>query len=510
VRRAAGARALRRALSILVAALALGALAAVPAAAASRPPVVMIVLDEFPADSLLRPDGHIDARRFPGFASLARHSTWFPNASTVYDSTPDAVPAILTGRLPRPAQRPSYLSHPDSVFTLLAAHGYRVRSKEEATTVCPPRLCPRVRDYGNPRANILHRRRERLDATIRSLRRSRRPVFTFHHSVLPHVPWNYLPSGRLRAGYPAGTLPDFSSPSGFGDVFLTQSNQQRHLLQVGFVDREIGKLMTRLRRTGLLRRALLVVTADHGIAFQVGVGDRRQVTSGNIEQIAPVPMFIKAPGRTKGRVNRAFARTIDVLPTVARLTGVGVPAGLDGSDAFGARVRGRTGVRMISRDFSHDLTLPAAQLHSRRRLVRDAQARLLGTGAWAGVFRIGPHPDLIGRAVGSEAVAATGATASFSVPRGLSHVRTRAASAHTGASGRIGGGLPGQTRDLAVAVNGRIAAVGRSFHLDRDPQEYFQLGYPERSLHGGRNTVALYEVTGSGSGIRLARLGSAG
>ena len=55
-----------------------------PARAATRPPVVLIVLDEFPVDSLLLPDGRIDARRFPGFASLARHSTWFPNAGAVY------------------------------------------------------------------------------------------------------------------------------------------------------------------------------------------------------------------------------------------------------------------------------------------------------------------------------------------------------------------------------------------------------------------------------------------
>jgi hypothetical protein len=37
-----------------------------------RPSVVMLVLDEFPVDFLRRPDGSIDAGRFPGFAQLAR------------------------------------------------------------------------------------------------------------------------------------------------------------------------------------------------------------------------------------------------------------------------------------------------------------------------------------------------------------------------------------------------------------------------------------------------------
>ena len=66
-----------------------------------RPPVVVVVFDEFPADDLLGPDGQIDAERFPNFAELASMSTWFPNGHTVYDSTFKAVPAILDGRLPQ-------------------------------------------------------------------------------------------------------------------------------------------------------------------------------------------------------------------------------------------------------------------------------------------------------------------------------------------------------------------------------------------------------------------------
>ena len=44
---------------------------------------------------------------------------------------------------------------------------------------------------------------------------------------------------------------------GFHDPRLTEHNHMRHLLQVGFVDRELGRLLRRLRRTRLLKRALL-------------------------------------------------------------------------------------------------------------------------------------------------------------------------------------------------------------------------------------------------------------
>ena len=67
-----------------------------------KPPVVLLILDEFPVDSLLRPDGSIDAARFPNFAALASTSTWFRNSSTIYDSTPKAIPASRSSPNLRP------------------------------------------------------------------------------------------------------------------------------------------------------------------------------------------------------------------------------------------------------------------------------------------------------------------------------------------------------------------------------------------------------------------------
>src|SRR5207247_9648376 len=66
-----------------------------------------------------------------------------------------------------------------------------------------------------------------------------------------------------------------------------------------FTDREVGRLLRQLRETGLLDKALLVATADHGFAWEVGVKDRRKVTPGNVDEIAPQPLFIKAPGQDR-------------------------------------------------------------------------------------------------------------------------------------------------------------------------------------------------------------------
>jgi hypothetical protein len=60
--------------------------------------------------------------------------------------------------------------------------------------------------------------------------------------------------------------------------------------------------------------------------------------------------------------------------------------------------------------------------------------------------------------------------------------------------GRIEGGRPGAERDLAVAVNGRVRAVGRSFHLRGRRRELFSMIFPERALHRGDNRLQLLEV----------------
>ena len=76
---------------------------------------------------------------------------------------------------------------------------------------------------------------------------------------------------------------------------------------------------------GLFDRALVVVTADHGVSFQAG-DSRRNVDASNIGEIAGVPLLIKAPGQRAGVVDSA-ATTEDILPTIGSLLGARWSAG---------------------------------------------------------------------------------------------------------------------------------------------------------------------------------------
>ena len=74
---------------------------------------------------------------------------------------------------------------------------------------------------------------------------------------------------------------------------------------------------------------------------------------------------------------------------------------------------------------------------------------------------------------------------------------------------QIAGDLTGARRrarrDLAVAVNGRIEAVGRTFHLTGDPREHYSLMVPEATLRDGRNAVEVFEVVRGGTLRLIAR-----
>src|SRR3954451_8171079 len=319
----------------------------------ARPNVVLIVFDEFGGDILRGPSGAIDAGRFPHFAALARDGTWFRNAQTKYDSTTKAVPLVLDGIAPRPKTSPAARDHPHSIFTALGAAGYRIVPSEEATAMCPVRYCPSER--GRRPAiipNLKGGRAERFERWIRSIHASRRPTFWMKHALLPHGPWVYLPDGRMPRPSGPHLLPGMQTIPGFYDDYLRHHNEQRQLLQLGFADRLIGRLIARLKREGIYNDTLIVVTADHGFAWKVGVETRRSVSLSNIDELGSVPMIVKRPRQRAGRVSGALAQTLDVTPTIADVLNVPLGYRADGRSVFSPTVAARRTVRIVKRDFT--------------------------------------------------------------------------------------------------------------------------------------------------------------
>src|SRR5829696_3797306 len=451
-------------------------------AAAKRPYVVLLVMDEFPSDSLLDRQQRIDPVRYPNFAALAADGTWFPNAYSVYDSTTKAVPLILDGVKPHPGTAADRRYHPHSIYDMFARHGYRIVDSEEASALCPPSIC-RGAHTRRPAIipNLLGGRPQRFNRWVRSIKPGK-PTLWVKHLLLPHGPYQYLPSGaRTRPG-PGDLLHGMNTVPGFHDEFLTRHNEQRYLLQLGFTDRLLGRLVRQLKREGIYDDTMIVVTADHGIAFQVGVETRRSVNQSNVEELTPVPLFVKQPGQQRGRVSDAYARTLDVTPTIADVLGWKVGYRTDGHSAFGPITRRRHSVTLNTRDFSAVVHISGRKWEARRRAVVRRRLRQFGSGDISSLFTgIGPHRELIGHP--APTVGRASVRAAVAQPDLFANVDRASGVVPAQIAGDLTGGTPGAKRDVAVAVNGTIQAVGRSFYLEGDRTEHFALMVPESSLH---------------------------
>lgn len=514
-------------------------------------PLVFLLFDEFPTISLEDEHGAIDAGRFPNFARLAKSSLWFRNMTTVSSTTTVAVPALLTGQLPKKGTLPIFQDHPNNLFTLLGRR-YRLNVIETQTQLCPTRLCKRKQQdaqtrlsslYADARTVYLHllappSLEERLPAIDESwgnfgadtgaqlaqqtrlprvdlktfyigrLRDFNRwlvrlrapgetPALDYLHVLFPHGPWLYFPDGRVRAV----TVP--RAPGRTEELWwnesLAEQAWQRHLLQVGFTDKLLGRFLDRLHRTGLWDKALVVVTVDEGDSFRGG-DSRRDPSKTNLGDIAFIPLFIKLPGQEQGRVVERHVTSVDVLPTIAAVLGVKVPWRLDGSSAL----RNGPGSRTVR---VGRFTTSYGSAQALRERARERKLRLFGSGTWGPrLSATGRYWELVGKPLGSlqlEGTVAAKAVVDKLGSRLLGSLPRRSQLIPSPLAGTISGLGPGDT--IAFALNGRVAAVSQVYR-ERGGGLRFSALAPASALRAGRNVVRAFVVSGPAASPVLREL----
>ncbi len=330
-------------------------------------PIFLVVFDELSLNSLLDRRGMIDAEQFPHFADLARSATLYRNTTTVSPQTRLAVPALLTGNIPKGHNReflPILDNYPNNLFLWLGG-SHRLNVFESTSALCPPawvgkktapwrrirrvlrgllivylhRTLPvgltsqlpdirhgwTVPEHERPRKSPPVRQFESFLAAISD---APAPSLNFIHVQMPHVPYLYLPSGK-RYVY-KGCVGLFTSEGVWkrSEAMVTVAFQ-RYLLQVGFADRLLGQLLRKLKANRLYGRSLIVVASDHGVSFRPGE-NRREPDKTNFKDILNVPLLIKAPYQKQGLVSDRPTRTVDILPSIAGILGVSSPWPTDG------------------------------------------------------------------------------------------------------------------------------------------------------------------------------------
>jgi hypothetical protein len=514
-------------------------------------PVVLLVFDELPISSLLAQNGKIDRKLYPNFAHLTDQSTWYRNASTVSDRTAFAVPFIFSGTIPEKFATGIYRHYPNNLFTLLG-ESYDLAVVESISQLCPEHLCqarnrkpwadrqlslladlktlylhivlpkgltatlpPIDKDWADfgEATEAMNTRKAFFDQFMALLDKDFQPERTLYalHVELPHSPWIFLPSARQ---YDDGsnqeaiffgiqsidTSKHKKHFSRWENEWVRTQAYQRHLLQLGYTDHLLGKILDRLEQKKIFDKALIVVVADHGISFNLK-GDMRAVERENYASILHVPLIVKYPNQTQAVVSDIPAETTDIVPTIADVLGIKIPWRHNGVSLRQAPFPERETLTAYDRDMEK-FTLPWATLSGTWTKPLRLKHSLFNSNidGFGNLYSIGPFPQLLGTKPDNSLNPKSGYRFSVRLTqaKGLENVQPNSNYIPTLLFGEMTSTRPQAhplpVVDLALSLNRRIVALSRAYKPAAGNTYKFYFMVPEFALKPGRNEAQVYVV----------------
>ncbi len=171
------------------------------------------------------------------------------------------------------------------------------------------------------------------------------PFFIAAGFYRPHCPWitpsKYfdmynmeqisLPeiSDKTSKEYPALALAS-TNPWPLNGLTTEQARECKlaYYASISFVDAQIGIVLDALDSLGLSDKTIVVFWSDHGYHLgEHGLWFKQSC----FEESAKAPLIISVPGlKSAGKVCRRIVELIDIYPTLAELTGIKPPEGLEG------------------------------------------------------------------------------------------------------------------------------------------------------------------------------------
>ncbi|MFC1702319.1 sulfatase-like hydrolase/transferase [Pseudomonadota bacterium] len=422
------------------------------------PNLVMIIFDELPLISLLNEQHEIDKVRYPNFHRLAGSANWYRNTTAIHYSTSHAVAGLMIGDDLPNYHDSVYGSSPTSsgpldrtrapynIFSLLE-DTHAIYANELVTRLAPepndsgpyiPPLKERLVELGqdtlivyghmlSPETLRGHLPQiegqwrgfasERMETTetpdwpykdsfkrlsviqqfIESIQKRNQPSFYFLHSLLPHFPFAYNEEGQIHS-LPFGFLTmHFREATGtidWPDQTTAEMAYQAHLLQLGFVDVLLGRIIDHLESLGLYDDAMILVTSDHGTSYYWGSSDTNPDELARIQAAGTlyVPWILKLPGQSIGNVFDKPMQTIDIAPTLGDLLGIDIPWEVGGLSATDH-------VPLERKRFSYlPLPLTFTSYETELEQALNYKLSLFGSNTTKGIQAIGPYKELLGMA----------------------------------------------------------------------------------------------------------------
>jgi len=492
-------------------------------------PIYIIIFDELPTVSLLDEEGNIDSVRYPHFASFSKEAYWFPNATTVAESTHIAIPAILTGNYPTQVKPSTVQDYPNNLFTLLGK-AYHLNVSETHTHLCPKEfnraLGKHSSDFQERFTTLLSdlsivylhlvlpsKWSEKIPAISQTWSHflggkkgkakqkksspKDKPLLDYRHMMTPHVPWHRLPSGKKydlapTAFFPHGILPREIWNENKWEVI---QGYQRHLLQVGYADYVLGILISNIKNNKDYNKSLIIVLADHGVSFWPQNGRRRPVNKTNFQDIMGVPLLIKLPNQSEGKISNQYVQTIDLVPTIADILKIKLPWISDGHSIFQSTpflpkellVYEQKRKELIKHSYLPK-DLEAIKTSTKRKL------EIFGSGKTKpkGLYHIGTYSNLIGKSLSNLNIKNGTLSITLKNPDYFKTINLSTDFLPSHLEGTIKDSSQ-ETLHLAIAINGTIQAVTQTFK-SRQKKTQFTAMISEEAFQNGENSVEIFII----------------
>jgi arylsulfatase A-like enzyme len=282
----------------------------------------------------------------PFLDDLATKATVFRNAYAASSWTPPSVASLFTSRYPsqhRVVMSTSKLSDSETTLAETLASGHYTTAGFSANVRLTAALgfaqgfdvwVHHPEGPIKPRGSILrHEGLEWIDGTCAARRPA--PCFLFLQYMEPHAPYQPPQPYHDRFVRPAAGIDEASANAMMRTLnFKAFTPAHVDLLEslydgeVASVDAELRALFAALEEDGILKNAVIVVTADHGEEFD----EHGRMAHGLAlyNETIRVPLIIVAPGIRPGTVIDLNVSLIDVAPTILELAGLPPQASFEG------------------------------------------------------------------------------------------------------------------------------------------------------------------------------------
>lgn len=174
-----------------------------------------------------------------------------------------------------------------------------------------------------------------VDEVMQWLDGVKRPFFAWAHFMDVHWPY-HLEEDLTRPKEVAQAWADLVHlhEVNWQDAPISPQQKQHYIdlyeQAIAYTDAQIGRLLDYLDHSPFADNTMVIVVSDHGEEF-LERGYWGHVEINLFDEILRVPLLMRLPGQTAGKVISQQVRTLDIMPTVLEEAGCELPAKIEGT-----------------------------------------------------------------------------------------------------------------------------------------------------------------------------------